>query len=433
MPPKKQQGSSKKNEQKKKEKVIEDKTFGLKNKKGAKQQAFIKNVTHQVKFGGQKSARQLAQLEEEKFGKKDQKKKEQDELNALFKPVEQKVSKGVDPKSVVCAFFKQGQCKKGEKCKFSHDLTIERKSEKRSLYVDARDDDKAKDTMDSWDQEKLQQVIDKKHAEQESKKPKTEIVCKFFLQAIEDCKYGWFWSCPNGTKCMYRHALPPGFVLKSSKKKEEDDNQDQITLEELIEEERAKIGANHAKITLESFLEWKRSKLEQKKEKFNTQMKKKKEDFKQGKSLGISGREVFEFKPELVDADDEGADDIRYIREEDDEEEKDDVEAVELTLEALAASATQADSSGITSRKSQQLTNNIDKNINTSQPSNQEEENNKLDEAAALPPSSSTPVEDPSLDGVQIDEQLFTDDVAVDEQLFDAELDEELDDLDLED
>lgn len=48
---------------------------------------------------------------------------------------------GVDPKSVLCAFFKQGQCTKGDKCKFSHDLTIERKCEKRSLYVDERDDE----------------------------------------------------------------------------------------------------------------------------------------------------------------------------------------------------------------------------------------------------------------------------------------------------
>lgn len=36
----------------------QDKTFGLKNKKGAKQQKFIKNVTQQVKYG-QQSARQV--------------------------------------------------------------------------------------------------------------------------------------------------------------------------------------------------------------------------------------------------------------------------------------------------------------------------------------------------------------------------------------
>lgn len=36
-------------------------------------------------------------------------------------------------------YFKQGLCTKGAKCKFSHDLAIERKAEKRSLYDDVRD------------------------------------------------------------------------------------------------------------------------------------------------------------------------------------------------------------------------------------------------------------------------------------------------------
>lgn len=42
---------------------------------------------------------------------------------------------------MVCAFFKQGQCSKGDKCKFSHDIALDRKGEKRSIYVDARDAD----------------------------------------------------------------------------------------------------------------------------------------------------------------------------------------------------------------------------------------------------------------------------------------------------
>lgn len=61
-------------------------------------------------------------------------------------------------------------------------------------------------------------------------------VCKYFLDAIENNKYGWFWVCPGGgDNCMYRHALPPGFVLKKDKKKEEKD--EEISLEELIENE----------------------------------------------------------------------------------------------------------------------------------------------------------------------------------------------------
>nr|XP_020769309.1 zinc finger CCCH domain-containing protein 15-like [Odocoileus virginianus texanus] len=316
MPPKKQAqaGGSKKAEQKKKEKIIEDKTFGLKNKKGAKQQKFIKAVTHQVKFG-QQNPRQVAQSEAEKKLKKDDKKKELQELNELFKPVvaAQKISKGADPKSVVCAFFKQGQCTKGDKCKFSHDLTLERKCEKRSVYIDARDEELEKDTMDNWDEKKLEEVVNKKHGEAEKKKPKTQIVCKHFLEAIENNKYGWFWVCPGGGDiCMYRHVLPPGFVLKKDKKKEE--KEDEISLEDLIERERSALGPNVTKITLESFLAWKKRKRQEKIDKLEQDIERRKADFKAGKALVISGREVFEFRPELVDDDDEEADDTRYTQ-----------------------------------------------------------------------------------------------------------------------
>lgn len=110
--------------------------------------------------------------------KKDEKKKELDVLNQIFKPV-QKVEKGADPKSVLCAFYKQGQCSKGDKCKFSHDLSMERKSEKKSVYVDMRENE---DSMENWDEEKLKEVVAKKHGEREKKLPPTEIICKHFLE-----------------------------------------------------------------------------------------------------------------------------------------------------------------------------------------------------------------------------------------------------------
>ena len=73
----------------------------------------------------------------------------------------------MDPKSVFCAFFKQGLCKKGEKCKFSHDPDIERKAAKRNLYEDERDAEK-EDNMDDWDDDKLAEVVNKKHASEKS-------------------------------------------------------------------------------------------------------------------------------------------------------------------------------------------------------------------------------------------------------------------------
>lgn len=93
---------------------------------------------------------------------------------------------GTDPKSVICAFFKQGQCTKGDRCKFSHDLTIERKAEKRSLYCDMRDDgdDKEGDTMDNWDEDKLKEVVEKKQAAG-ANKPTTDIVSLEIFNSVE--------------------------------------------------------------------------------------------------------------------------------------------------------------------------------------------------------------------------------------------------------
>lgn len=82
---------------------------------------------------------------------------------------------GADPKSVLCAFHKQGLCKKGDKCKFSHDLSLDAKSEKRSMYVDMREEvDSQGETMESWDENQLRSVVDRKHGKEEQTKPKTD-------------------------------------------------------------------------------------------------------------------------------------------------------------------------------------------------------------------------------------------------------------------
>ena len=46
--------------------------------------------------------------------------------------------------------------------------------------------------MDNWDEEKLRKVILSKHG---NPKTTTEKVCKFFIEAVENGKYGWFWVC----------------------------------------------------------------------------------------------------------------------------------------------------------------------------------------------------------------------------------------------
>lgn len=97
-----------------------------------KQQATAGKSRAALEKEKEKAMREKAKADEEKRKK---------EEAALFKPVQvQKVPFGVDPKTVVCAFFKAGHCDKGAKCKFSHDLNVGRKVEKKNLYEDGRED-----------------------------------------------------------------------------------------------------------------------------------------------------------------------------------------------------------------------------------------------------------------------------------------------------
>lgn len=209
MPPKKNvQAGAKKTDPKK---AVEDKTFGMKNKKGGAAKRTIAHLNSSMASSAEKKRLDALKDAKEKEKKAaEEAKREADML--LNKPAQiQKVPFGVDPKTVLCIFFKKGNCEKGKKCKFSHDLEVERKVEKRNLYSDTRQDEeetKKQETSADWDEEKLRSVVLSKKGNQRTS---TDKVCKFFISAIEDGKYGWFWVCPNGgDKCMYKHALPPG-------------------------------------------------------------------------------------------------------------------------------------------------------------------------------------------------------------------------------
>lgn len=255
MPPKKQ--GPEKAKVKAKAKAAEDKGFGMKNKnKSKKVQQQITQMKHGVDGGlAKKKEAEMKRKAEEKKAAEQAKK----EAAALFGIQQQKVPFGVDPKSILCEFFKQGVCTKGTKCKFSHDPNVGRKDAKKDLYTDARAEKEA-DTMDNWDEEKLRKVILSKHG---NPKTTTEKVCKYFIDAVENDKYGWFWTCPNGgNECMYKHSLPPGFVLKTKEQKRIErlakESEPQITLEEFIELERTKLDrSKFTPITLQTFGEWK--------------------------------------------------------------------------------------------------------------------------------------------------------------------------------
>ncbi|KAI6202895.1 hypothetical protein M3Y94_00493600 [Aphelenchoides besseyi] len=295
-----QRSRTRRNNKKKMQKVIEDKTFGLKKTK--KNQHYIQSLQNSVQSSKQAQAQQAAK----------KKKEEQDDmrdLSKIFKPVQEmpKIAADVDPKSVLCVFFKQGLCTKGKKCKFSHDLAVQQKTAKRNLYVDSRDlkgddEEKAKETNENWDEKQLGEVAEKKHGEKDRKRPnQTEIVCKYFIDAVENSKYGWFWECPNGEKCIYRHALPPGYVLsKDRKKMDEQKRLEQISLEELIEKERANLSSKaQTKVTLETFIAWKKKKLIEKRRKEADDEKKKRSNLKSGNKVELTGREMFTFNPQM--------------------------------------------------------------------------------------------------------------------------------------
>ncbi|KAI8866572.1 hypothetical protein GQ42DRAFT_172498 [Ramicandelaber brevisporus] len=303
MPPK----QSQQNKNKEKQKKVEDLTFGLKGgKSSAKVKKQIAQIKTQVMSSGNKKEMMAAEARKKELQDKkaleEQKKKE---LAELFRPVQvQKVPFGVDPKTILCEFFKQGSCQKGNKCKFSHDLGVARKSAKIDLYTDTRE--KEKDgTMEDWDQKKLEQVVLSKHG---NPRTTTDIVCKFFLEAIESSKYGWFWACPNGgDTCKYKHALPPGFVLKSKEKKV-DNKEDEISLEDFLEVERHKLGSNLTPVTWESFNEWKKTRKERAAAEEESKRKATENAIKAGRVLKLSGKDFFEFNPSLVGDIDEGDD-----------------------------------------------------------------------------------------------------------------------------
>ena len=220
-----------------------------------------------------------------------------------------KVPAGVDPKTIVCEFYRANQCTKGFKCKFSHDLSIERKSAKPDIYAAGEEEDTG---MEDWDQEQLEKAIAQKHGQDNRNRP-TDIVCKHFLDAVEKRQYGWFWACPGGKDCKYRHALPPGYVLKSQMKLLlEEEAANAKSVEELIEEERAMVDAK-TPITDGVFKMWKAG---QDAERRRVEVEKEEDRRRRGV---LTGREIFA-QEGFVAMDDVSASDA-YVREVDEEAE----------------------------------------------------------------------------------------------------------------
>ena len=154
-----------------------------------------------------------------------------------------------------------------------------------------------------------------KIAEQKEKKrgkDPSNIVCKFFLDAVKKKLYGWKWECPNGDDCHYRHSLPEGYILVTAKEKQEDmTSEEYMNLEAQIDEERERIKVNGTKVNEKTFLEWKR-----KRDEFRKQEKKEKmeEEKKLHEKSKLTGVQLFKKQAELF-KDDEDAQDLKEEQE----------------------------------------------------------------------------------------------------------------------
>ena len=237
--------------------------------------------------------------------------KEQEEFLLRTKGIsirQKEVPEGVDPKTILCEYFKHGCCaKSADRCKFSHKMPDASRSggsdatRKRDIYEDDEADEG--DTMELWDQAKLESVIAKKHGAEKASSNATDIVCKHFLAAVETRKYGWFWACPGGDACKYKHKLPKGYVFKSDlvammREAALNRKSDQDDLREALE--KLKDSGPGTPVTLEVFLDWKTRRVEARKER---EAKAREERQKKGK---FTGRELCESK-DMTHASDEGS------------------------------------------------------------------------------------------------------------------------------
>ncbi|KAJ1627591.1 hypothetical protein T492DRAFT_1023456 [Pavlovales sp. CCMP2436] len=315
-----------KSEKEAKAQKVADKTFGLKNKNKSKiVQQYIKATAN---------IEQLTKDEKRNIKNKEEKEKEkiaEAARDSICKPVmikQKEAPAGADPKSILCEFHKVGKCTKGAKCKFSHDLNIRGKAAKLDVFADKRDDIYK-------DQAALEKaILDREGGH--GKRVSSEIICKHFIDAVERRQYGWIWKCPNGEeKCQYRHALPPGYKLKSEVEADKLLAMDEgPSLEDQIEQQRAELKVR-TPLTFEVFVVWRERKKREAAEMEEQAMKDAHTARAKGGKVTLSGRALFQFDPTLFKDDAAaGADDdgmlAKYRKKQeamevdDDEEDEDD-------------------------------------------------------------------------------------------------------------
>ena len=279
------------------QKIVEDKMFGVKNKNKSKvAKTMVKTVAGQEKGGFEK-------MQAEVYREKALKKKQEEENKLLVDVFAKTAPKNSE--EGICAFFKAGMCKKGKACKFSHAVADDTtKAVKMDLYTDQRVAMFGNaDTIENWNEEKLNEVVDYNSSKYNSTTV-TDKVCKFFVEAVEKAKYGWFWVCPNGYNCIYRHCLPPDYVFKNKKTVVEVKEEESIV--DKVDSARDKLeGKKLTPVTKERFDEW----LKIRRERLEKERKARVADELKSMGLkvkkGLTGKELFEKDKDMFkDADD---------------------------------------------------------------------------------------------------------------------------------
>lgn len=127
------------------------------------------------------------------------------------------------------------------------------------------------------------------------------------------------------------------------------DEEEEISIEMLVEKERASLSQGTTRVTLESFLAWKARKLQEKKDERKKNEEKKMKDYKLGFMNGLTGRDIFTFNPDLITNDDEDAQaDIDYRQREEDADQDELIlkQCRELNPDYFLSQAREADGTG---------------------------------------------------------------------------------------
>ncbi|XP_077301410.1 zinc finger CCCH domain-containing protein 15 homolog [Arctopsyche grandis] len=218
-------------------KELEGKMFGEKNKAKKKEiQGMIKKLELEIDL--------------------EKKKKAAIEMEKKTAVVKQLIPVGVDPKTVHCVNFLNGNCDKGDSCQFGHNLKKEDKKEKE---------------IKATNQQK--------------------VVCRFLIDAMNKGEFSNTWVCPI-PKCSDIHKL---IELSNNQEVE-------ISLEEYIELQRLTLNESDlTPVTDITFAEWK--------------MKRDKEEALHAKrvaALSCKGADLFLKNPEMFEDDEEVGDEINY-------------------------------------------------------------------------------------------------------------------------